>query len=44
MNYSLSRLAVGVERRVTRGRRAVGAEAGTEIGAAAEQSTATVGA
>jgi glutamate transport system permease protein len=44
INYALSRLAVYIEHRLSRGRKAIGVEAEKEIAAAEQQSTATLGA
>jgi glutamate transport system permease protein len=44
INYALSRLAVYIERRVSRGRKAIGVEAAEEIAAVEQQSTAALGA
>jgi glutamate transport system permease protein len=43
INYALSKLAVYVERRLSRGRKAIGAEAEEEVAAAEQQSTASLG-
>jgi len=44
INYALSRLAVYVERRLSRGRKAIGVAAAEEIAAVEQQSTASLGA
>ncbi len=44
INYALSRLAVYVERRLSRGRKAIGAQAEQEVAAVEQQSTAALGA
>jgi len=44
INYALSRLAVYIEHRLSRGRKAIGAEAAEEIAAVEQQSTAALGA
>jgi glutamate transport system permease protein len=44
INYALSRLAIYIERRLSQGRKAIGAEAEKEVAAAEQQSTAALGA
>jgi glutamate transport system permease protein len=44
INYALSRLAVYIERRLSSGRKAIGAEAEEEVAAVEQQSSAALGA